>query len=163
MRYIKILLIGSLLNLSLYAKTMDIYTQVSANIISMAKVDQNIKKNDILIKLDDKQISFKIQEQRANVNLAKLFLDDAKKYYDQDVKLYDQTLISQRELDLSKIKYLEKKYIYQSKLAALNVLNEQKKLYTIKSPFNGVVKEIVNNINATNKYNPIIIMKIKSN
>ena len=163
MRYIKILLIGSLLNLSLYAKTMDIYTQVSANIISMAKVDQNIKKNDILIKLDDKQISFKIQEQRANVNLAKLFLDDAKKYYDQDVKLYDQTLISQRELDLSKIKYLEKKYIYQSKLATLNVLNEQKKLYTIKSPFNGVVKEIVNNINATNKYNPIIIMKIKSN
>ena len=158
----KLLLVSTLLySTSSIAKNMDIYAQVSSNITYIAKINSNVKKGNALIKLNDKQIQYKIQAQEAKVNLKKLFYDDANKNYLEDKDLFDKTVISQRDLDVSMLKNFKTKYEYDEQLALLNQYKEKQKLFTIIAPFNCKIVSIPNKINATNINNAKILMKIK--
>ena len=163
MRFIKsvFVILGLLYANVASAKTMDIYAQVSANIIYMASLNSTVKKGEPLVKLDNSELIHKIKKQNALMNLKKVYFDDATKYYIQDKKLFEQTLIAQRELDVSKIKYLTTKYEYEVELEGLNVLKTRNNLYTILAPYNCKVSDIPNHINSTNMYNQQILMKIK--
>ena len=43
------------------------------------------------MKLDDNELKHKIKKQKALANLKKVYFDDAKKYYTQDKRLFEQT------------------------------------------------------------------------
>ena len=156
-------LLGSALlySTSAIAQNMDIYAQVSSKITYTAKLHSSVKKDDVLIKLDDKRIKYKILAQQAKVNLAKLFYDDANKNYIEDKELLDKTVISQRDLDISMLKNFKTKYEYEEQEAILNRYKEIQKLYTITAPYNCKVESIPNKINTTNINNAKILMKIK--
>ena len=164
MRFIKnLLVIFGLLSVNIAsAKTMDIYAQVSANIVYVASMGSTVKKGEPLVKLDNSELRHKIKKQNALANLKKVYFDDAKKYYTQDKRLFEQTLISQRELDLSQITYLTKKYEYEIEEEELNVLKARDRLYTILAPFDCKIGTIPNYTNSTNIYNQQLLMKIKN-
>jgi multidrug resistance efflux pump len=157
---IAILLLSST---NIIAKQMNIYAQVSAKITFIAPIKSKVKKGDILIKLDNKIISYRLEELKSKVNLKKLFYDDANKNYLQDKILFDKTVISQRDLDISSLKNYKTKYEYEEQLAILKRYEEKYKLYTILAPDNCTVISIPNKINATNIYNAKILIKIKIN
>lgn len=154
----------SILSISSYtlANTIDIYPEVSAKILSISQSNQSIKKGDVLVKFDSRQIDARIDEQRAIVNLKKVILDDALKTLDEDKTLYESTVAPQRELDLAKIEVAKVQNEYNSEVAKLHYLELEKEKYTIHSPFNGIVKKIKNPRNSTNIYNVKSLMNIES-
>jgi len=156
-----ILTLCLVLNIFVYAKDMDIYANVSANINSIKDINSIVKKGQTLISLDDKLLLLKIKEQNEILKLKKVYLDDAYKNYTQDKDLYEKTVISQKELDKSTLIYLKAKYEYQAQDKKIQFLKNKKIFFIIKAPFDCKVISIPNYINTTNKYNPKILMKIK--
>jgi multidrug resistance efflux pump len=139
---------------------MDIYAQVSAGIISVAKVGGSVNKNDILVKLDDRQIQVKIDELEAVVKLKKTIFDDKTKILKEDKELFSSTVASQRDVDLSTLEATKSQFEYESKKAELEFYKLEKEKYTIRAPFNCTVKEVAHRTNTTNIYQPKVILEI---
>ena len=140
------------------AKDMNIYPEVSAKILSIIKVNETVKKGDILVRLDSRQITQQIVQQKAIVALNKIILDDAKKNLDESITLYESTVAPQREVDDATLVVAKLKYKYESEIAKLKYLELEKEKYTIHSPVKGKVKKIVSYRNVTNIKQPKIIL-----
>lgn len=150
----------SLLFGAVYLNGMDIYSQVSAEILSVSKIGDIVKKDGILVKLDDRQIQAKIDKLDAVVKLKKVILDDKNKILKEDKELFASTVASQRDVDVATLEASKAQFEYESKKAELEFYKLELEKYTIKAPFNCVVKDIPNRSNTVNIYQPRVILQI---
>ena len=153
-------ILAGLIFAATYGYSLDVYSQVSGQIVSIVKVGESIKKDDILVKLDDRQIQAKVNELQAIVNLKKVILDDKNKILKEDKELFASTVASQRDIDLATLEASKALYEYESKKSELDFYKLEKEKYTIKAPFNCIAKDIPNRLNAVNIYQPKVILQI---
>lgn len=103
--------------------------EVNGQIVKIyVKEGQNVKKGDILAKLNTVVIDENIVDAKARLDLAKIV-------YEKQEQLWKKSIGSE-------IDYLQKKNNYESAKNALALLKAQKDLYTIESPINGIVEDI---------------------
>ena len=156
-----LLSISSILTFSC-AEVLEIYPQISGEITSQAKHGQTFKKGDILVSFDDRQIQTKLAQHEGIVSLKKTLLDDAQKILNENTTLYQSTVAAKRDVEVAQLEFDKAKAIYQTEVATLEYLKLEKEKYTIKAPFDGIVKNVPNRLNATNINQPKILLLVES-
>lgn len=156
-----ILLFGSILTFSC-AEVLEIYPQIAGEITSQAKQNQIFKKGDILVSFDDRQIRTKIAMHEGVVSLKKTLLDDAQKILNENTTLYESTVAAKRDVEVARLEFDKAKAIYQTEIANLEYLKLEKEKYTIKAPFDGIVKNVPNRLNVANINQPKVLLVIES-
>lgn len=108
--------------------TSDIFPKVSGEIIAIYKDEgQHVKKDEVIMKIDDRE--YKIQAERARVNYEQL-----KSELERLRKLKEKDLVSEEEFDKAKFSVEQAKLDWD--LARLNL-----EYTNIRAPFDGVVAE----------------------
>ncbi len=98
-----------------------------------------VKKDQIIARLEDNDIKAQLDQARANLKLAQADLKDAENFYKRQKELLSKGLISQQEYETSEARYnrtlatidLAKAQVIAAEVALENTL--------IRSPFNGTV------------------------
>jgi len=166
-----------------------ISTKVSGYIRNInIKENQEVKKGDILVKIDDdeyqesiKQLVYSLQAIKASIDSLKLSVeslsldsDITKKQYQTNQKLYEIGGISKEKLDISEVLYEQKKskylallvniqakeYEYKSLQAAYNSKKALQKYYTLEAPINAKVERILLDIGDITNPNQAILTLI---
>ena len=144
------------------AEVLEIYPQIAGEITSQAKQNQIFKKGDILVSFDDRQIRTKIAMHEGVVSLKKTLLDDAQKILNENTTLYESTVAAKRDVEVARLEFDKAKAIYQTEIANLEYLKLEKEKYTIKAPFDGIVKNVPNRLNVANINQPKVLLVIES-
>lgn len=158
------LIVGTLLwsvTLS-YGERLEIYPQIAGEITAIATVNQTVKKGDTLVKFDERQIQMSIEKATAIVTLKKVLLDDAEKILGENKTLFESTVAAKRDVDMAQLEYDKAKALYEIEVSNLEYYKLEKEKYTIKAPFNGVIKDIPNHLNVTNLNQPKVLLVIES-
>lgn len=163
-----------------------ISTKISGHITNIfVKQNQEIKKGDILVSIDDleykeniSQINYLIMALKSvidsfelSLNSLKLDMNLSQKEYQTNSKIYKIGGISKDKLDYSQIIYEQKKAKYNSTLktieskknelnAQLAILKSKEKLknyYTLRSPINGFIEDVFIDIGDLSSVNKPII------
>jgi multidrug efflux pump subunit AcrA (membrane-fusion protein) len=145
-----------------YGERLEIYPQIAGEITSIATVNQTVKKGDTLVKFDERQIQMSIEKATAIVTLKKVLLDDAEKILGENKTLFESTVAAKRDVDMAQLEYDKAKALYEIEVANLEYYKLEKEKYTIKAPFNGVVKDIPHHLNVTNLNQPKVLLVIES-
>lgn len=145
-----------------FGEVLEIYPQIAGEIVSQAKQNQSFKKGDILVSFDARQIETKIDQYKGIVALKKTLLDDALKILNENTTLYESTVAAKRDVDVAQLEYDKAKSLYDIEVANLEYYKLEKEKYTIKAPFNGVVKDVPNHLNVTNLNQPKVLLVIES-
>ena len=101
----------------------------------------NVKKGDILVYIDSEILDSQIKSARANVEIAKIDLENSQKDYDRYKELIVKKSISQKTYDDSLFALNSAKQTITKERNSLNELLIQKNKKTIKAPFDGVIVE----------------------
>jgi multidrug efflux pump subunit AcrA (membrane-fusion protein) len=145
-----------------YGERLEIYPQIAGEITAIATINQTVKKGDILVKFDERQIQMSIEKATAIVTLKKVLLDDAEKILGENKTLFESTVAAKRDVDMAQLEYDKAKALYEIEVANLEYYKLEKEKYTIKAPFNGVVKDVPNYLNVTNLNQPKVLLVIES-
>lgn len=92
------------------------------------KEGQNIKKGQILAKIDDGGLSSELAQLETNANLAKTTFERQKRLWDQNIG--------------SEIQYLETKANYEGLQSSVNRLKAQLEKTVVRAPFSGIIDEV---------------------
>ncbi|CAC9594505.1 hypothetical protein [uncultured Gammaproteobacteria bacterium] len=133
---------------------LDIYPQVSANIIEIKAVGKAVKPGDILVKLDNRQATLKLQHLQVIQKIKQQAFDDAEREFNQTQELYDRMVASHRDVDIAKITFDEKKRELDAHNLTIQIQKIELEKYRITSPISGTIKTIPNSRNATNHFSP---------
>jgi|GEM_PF-370678 len=145
-----------------YGERLEIYPQIAGEITAIATINQTVKKGDTLVKFDERQIQMSIEKATAIVTLKKVLLDDAEKILGENKTLFESTVAAKRDVDMAQLEYDKAKALYEIEVANLEYYKLEKEKYTIKAPFNGVVKDVPNYLNVTNLNQPKVLLVIES-
>jgi len=145
-----------------YGEILEIYPQIAGEITSIAKINQTVKKGDTIVKFDERQIQMSIDKATAIVTFKKILLDDASKILNENKTLFESTVAAKRDVDLAQLEYDKAKALYEIEVSNLEYYKLEKEKYTIKAPFNGVIKDIPNHLNVTNLNQPKVLLVIES-
>lgn len=145
-----------------YGERLEIYPQIAGEITAIATINQTVKKGDTIVKFDERQIQMSIDKATAIVNLKKVLLDDAEKILSENKILFESTVAAKRDVDMAQFEYDKAKALYEIEVANLEYYKLEKEKYTIKAPFNGVVKDVPNHLNVTNLNQPKVLLVIES-
>ncbi len=104
---------------------------------------QTVKAGDKLLEIDSSRYQAKLSLLKAQQNMAKLTLDDAKIELNQAKDLYDRTVTSKRALDASQLRYDIAQAHYQETKAAVALHRAWSKYVYVKSPIDGKVAKIL--------------------
>lgn len=140
---------------------LEIYPQVSAKIIYIKQVGDTVKKGEILVKLDARQINAKIQAQKAKVNYLSTLLADKELTLEQNTELYNSTVLPKRALDDITLDTKLVRSQYAQEKANLEYLQLEREKYAITSPINGTIKEILYPRNVTNALTPKPLLSVE--
>ncbi|RXJ92832.1 hypothetical protein CRV00_12485 [Malaciobacter molluscorum] len=103
------------------------------------EVGKNVKKGDVLIKVDSLILDAQINSAIAQVNIAEVELKNAKNDYERYLVLINKKSIAQKTFDDIKLAYeLAKQKLYSTK-ANLKQLTIQRDKKSIKAPYDGVI------------------------
>lgn len=145
-----------------YGEILEIYPQIAGEITSIAKINQTVKRGDTIVMFDERQIQMSIDKATSIVTLKKVLLDDVTKILSENKTLFESTVAAKRDVDLAQLEYDKAKALYEIEVANLEYYKLEKEKYTIKAPFNGVVKDVPNHLNATNLNQPKVLLVIES-
>ena len=113
--------------------TASLYAENPGNITAIpVKEGQQVKKGQILVRIDDGVFSRNLQELQTSLDLATILYDKQKRLWDQNIG--------------SEVEFLEAKNRKQSTENSIATLNEQKSRSSIVAPFDGVVDKIFQNV-----------------
>ena len=103
---------------------------------------QVVKAGDKLLELDASRYYAKLKLLRAQQEMAKLTLSDAKIELNQALDLYDRTVTSKRTLDASQLRYDTAKAAYDKATAEVALHQAWSKYVFIKAPIDAKVVKI---------------------
>ncbi len=124
----------------LSSKSANIATKFAAKIEKIfVNENDRVKKGDLLISLDDREILATLSSLKDQKNAQKIDVANVKKIFQRNIKLYKTNTISKDALDNSRV-------VYHTKLSALKATDEkiiqtkvQLQYLNIKAPFDGVI------------------------
>ena len=152
MKFNHSLLTGLLLTNSVIA--LDIYPQVSANIIEIKSVGKNVKTGDVVVILDSRQAKLKLAHLQVIQQTKQQAFDDAELELNQTKELYDRMVASHRDVHIAQTIFNEKKRELNAHNLTIQIQQIELEKYTITSPISGTIKTIPNVRNATNHFSP---------
>lgn len=133
----------SMLALNAEAETIKIGALVSGQVMEVAvKKGQNVKKGQLLMRIDDARYQAKLKEAQAQVEFTRLQYEDNKIELDQATDLYDRTVTAKRTFDAAKLAHDRAKQDWMRAEAQLEFYQAWSKYYTIKAPVAARVTEI---------------------
>ncbi len=127
------------------ANLYPVSSPISSGVIKKiyVKEGQSIKQGDLLFDFDDRLIKSNLEEAKANVNMVRLKLIEAKKEVARSEELYERTVLSDYELQQSKIQYSEAQAsLAQAKNKLVHAQWDQD-YSKVHAPFNAMVKTIL--------------------
>ena len=140
---------------------LNIYPQVSANIVEIKSVGDTVKAGDILVKLDDRQARLKLQQLKIIQKIKQQNFEDAQLELKQTKELYERMVASHRDLEKAQIIFDEKKRQLDAHNISVKIQEIELEKYSIKSPIAGEVVKLPNPRNATNINQASVLMVIK--
>lgn len=93
------------------------------------KEGQQVKKGQLLAKIDDGGLSQQLAQLEIQSNLAKTTFERQKRLWDQNIG--------------SEIQYLQAKSSYESQVEAVNQLNQQISKTNVRAPFSGAIDDVI--------------------
>ena len=147
LKFILLLLLGFSTGIA-YSETQTnlfpISSAISSGVIKTVYVTegQSVKKGDLLFDFDDRLINSNLEEAQANVRMASLKASEARKDVERSIELYERTLLSDYDLQQSRVKYREAQAeLAQAKNRLVHVQwdRDYSKVY---APFDGRVKTL---------------------
>lgn len=125
-----------------FSKTSQVASQTNGSVQDVNfETGQKVKKGEILVKVDKELLDAQIRSKKANLEAAKLNLENSKKDYQRYKELLKQKAISQKIYDDSYFKYQIAISNLNAVKATLEELEVTKTKKLIKAPFDGVVVE----------------------
>jgi RND family efflux transporter MFP subunit len=125
-----------------FSKTSALASQTSGAVVKVNfEAGDKLRKGEVLLEVDSKVLDAQIESLKANVNISKINLENAKRDYHRYKELIEKKSISQKIYDDSFFKYSateQELNMAQSKLNEL-LVNKEKK--SIKAPYDSVVVE----------------------
>ncbi len=103
---------------------------------------QNIKKDDLLIKIDSTEIKSNIDSLKSSLKAMQQDLDYKTAVYDRNQKLYEKKALSKEKLDLSAVVVNSAKANIEATQQKINSLNNQLEYLNIRAPFDAIVSNI---------------------
>ncbi len=121
-----------------------ISSPISSGVIKKiyVKEGQNTKQGDLLFEFDDRLIKSNLEEARANVKLARLKVIEAKKDVARSEELYERTVLSDYDLQQSKIQYSEAQASLAQASNKLVHAQWDQDFSKVYAPFTGIVKKV---------------------
>ena len=119
-----------------WQRTVPMSTPVSGVVVEVdAQVGKRVEKGQVLVKLDDRARSAKVEALKAALTSAKNNRDELKRELERTQELYDRTLISDHALELARISRDDGVAQYQSAVAALSQAELDLQYSTVRAPF----------------------------
>jgi multidrug efflux system membrane fusion protein len=103
------------------------------------KEGQTIKKNDLLIQLDDDLLRAQLRQAEANLSKNQALLDEATKEHTRNLELIEKKVISKAALDVSESNKKTAEASIASDMAIIDALKLQIEYMQIKSPMDGLI------------------------
>lgn len=103
------------------------------------EVGQKVKKGELLLSINNLDISAKMAQVNAGITEAQAALTNAKKDHERFTSLYNDNSASQKELDDMTTRYDMAKARLKAAEGMKNEVNAQLSYTNIRSPFNGVI------------------------
>ncbi len=120
--------------------TVEVGTQISGTIESIkADFNQNVKKGQILVVLDQTMLSLAVDDAEANVVKTKAQYDFAQNEYSANTSLHDKGLISNTEFEQSRVSLETARAGYLSAQTTLKRAQTNLSYSVIRSPIDGTV------------------------
>ena len=127
------------------------------------KESQSVKKGDLLLKIDEKELQSTIDSVKANLAALQSDLAVAKKIYQSNLQLYKIGGLPKEKLELSKVGLQVKEAKINESRQKIKSLQNQLSYLNIKAPFNGTIDQVLlheGDLAATGR--PIITMSNNS-
>lgn len=102
---------------------------------------QRLRKGQIMLRLSPERFKAAVADNQAQVNDKKAALDEAEREKQRAEELYEQTVLSDRDLQLAKNLFVAAQASYQRAVALMVNAKEDLKDSVIRAPFDGVVIE----------------------
>ena len=159
-KYILSLMLGFYCSLFVYA--YEIYPEVSAKIIHIAKVGSTIKAGELLVHFDDRQIKAKLARAQAGLNILGENALDLKLELEQTRELYERLVRAKRDVELAEIAYKKAKYEKIAQEMLIKVLTLELEKYQLRAPFDAKIIETPNLRNRANHHHPKLLMRLEA-
>lgn len=120
-----------------------ISAKVSGQILDLGvKEGDQVKKGQFLVQLDEEYYRAAVEQNESNLKYAQAGYEKTKNEYDRSKRLFEDNLISQAELDISKSTYEQGLAQVQQYKAILRQVKDNLEKTTIYSPMDGVVSQL---------------------
>ncbi|NPA50187.1 MAG: efflux RND transporter periplasmic adaptor subunit [Epsilonproteobacteria bacterium] len=107
------------------------------------KDSQKVKKGDILVKIDDKEILANLNALKVALKAQKNDYLFAKNVYERNKKLYKVGGLPKEKVESSLVLVKSKRSLWENTLQKINQLKNQLKYLLIKAPYDGVVDRVL--------------------
>lgn len=125
-----------------WQRTVPMSTPVSGVVVEVnAQVGSRVDKGQVLLKLDDRARQAMVDALEAKLKSAENNRDESKRELERTQELYDRTLISDHELELTRIQRDESDALFRSARAALVQAEMDLQYSTIRAPFSAWVMQ----------------------
>lgn len=104
-----------------------------------ASIGQHVKKGDLLLQLDQREVKARQLEAKARIKRSELLSEDAKREMDRTMELFDRGLIAEEELKDAELKQAIALAEQESAKAALAAAEADIDETEIRAPFNGII------------------------
>ena len=119
-----------------------VYAQVSGRVEKiLSDLEDHVKKEQVLLQLDQLDFSLQVQKAEAIVRQAKANADDAARWYERMESLHEEGAVSRNEVDNARAKRDASKATLDAEQAALDLARRNLGYTVIRAPMDGSVKE----------------------
>lgn len=152
-----------LIFISINSLALEIYPLVSGKIIFIKTEGSNVKKDEVIVKIDPTETLLKLKHQQILQQTYKQNLKDKELILKQKNELYERMVGSHRNVEIAKLEFNEAKYALEAHNINIEITKNILKNHQIISGINAVVEKTPHYRNATNINNPKILMVLKPN
>jgi RND family efflux transporter MFP subunit len=122
------------------AEQVSVRPEVNGKIATLpVDIGDKVAKGEILLTLDDRNIQIEIEQRNTEIASAKLQLDQAKRNFERDQRLFEENLISKEEFENSKTTYDLALNSIQRTEKALELAKDNLLKTKIRAPFDCTV------------------------
>jgi multidrug resistance efflux pump len=140
---------------------LEIYSQVSSAIIEIKPAKTQVKKGDVIVRLDDRQAKLELQYLKTLQSIKQQDFDDKKLELQQTKELYERLVSSHRDLEIAQLAFDATKRELDAHNLKIKIAQIELEKYTITSPISGIIKNLPNQRNVVNINTPKILMIIE--
>lgn len=125
-----------------WAEPVTLSTNLAAQVMRVnATPGQRVKQGELLLQLEDKVSRAQREQARAEVAHQKLLRAEAQSELQRSEELYARTLLSDHDLDVSRIAAAAAESSYQGAMARLQAAQRALELSGIQAPFDGLITQ----------------------